>query len=578
MITKKNSWLYCGLIILFMCLSACSFDEDDATQSNLAEDMAGEGDSIYKLLLAEAYYYNGEDALAADYYLKALKETEDGYIAERAVALAIQTKKYDQALTAASYWQDFDAASTDLNQYLVLLYQEKNQLENSAKALDALVEQLNKTAKPGLDIGMALLGQSVNKKQIYNILKIYTALYNDTPEARYYEALLAHQAELHSEALQIIEMLLAMKKGDKADKKEIMQKALLLKVGILMKLDKEEQAVKVLNELIEQAAGTQTKQNYARLMASLGKPAQAVKLLQQVYEEQPDNVALLRDIIAIYFDNKEYKATLPLIDVLEEKEDHAFVALYFRGMAFEALEQYDNALASYKAIKPNEHEGITAIEIQTRIAIVLEKHKSLRHALKYVREQQKKSQADNTSLSELYMLESDLYHTDKQYGKALLMNKRAAELLPKNSNILYSQALLYEALKDLPSSEKVLKSILVFDKNNSNAMNALGYLLTDQTTRFDEALVYIKAAYRLQPRDPMIIDSLGWVHFKMGNIKKAETYLRQAYKLRPDVEIAAHLIELLAKKGADNEAKTLLQEMLKNNPDNEVLLRLKQKL
>ncbi len=563
--------------MLFMCLSACSFDEENATQSNLTEDMDGEGDNVYKLLLAEAYYYNGEDALAADYYLKTLKETEDGYIAERAVALAIQTKKYDQALTAASYWQSFDATSTDLNQYLVLLYQEKNQLENSAKALDTLVKQLNETAKPGLDIGIALLGQSVNKKQTYNILKIYTASYNDIPEARYYEALLAHQAEQHSEALLVTEALLATKEGDKVDKKEVMQKALLLKVGILMKLGKEEQAVKVLNKLIHQAAGTQTKQNYARLMASLGKPAQAVKLLQQVYAEQPDNVALLRDIIAIYFDNKEYKATLPLIDDLEKKEDQAFVALYFRGMAFEALEQYDNALASYKAVKSNEHKGITAIEIQTRIAIVLEKYKSLRQALKYVRKQQKKSQADNIFLSELYMLESDLYHTDKQYEKALVMNKKAAKLLPKNSNILYSQALLYEALKDLPSSEKILKSILVFDENNSNAMNALGYLLTDQTTRFDEALVYIKAAYRLQPRDPMIIDSLGWVYFKMGNINKAETYLRQAYKLRPDVEIAAHLIELLAKKGADNEANALLQKMLKNNPDDEVLLRLKQK-
>ncbi len=565
--------------MLFMCLSACSFDEDNnATQSNRIDDIDEDGDSVYKLLLAEAYYYNGEDALAADYYLKTLKETEDGYIAERAVALAIQAKKYDQALTAAAYWQNFDATSTDLNQYLILLYQEKNQLENTAKALDVLVKQLNETAKPGLDIGMALLGQSVNKEKTYGVLKHYTASYNSTSEARYYEALLAHQAERHAEALLVTESLLAMRAVDNDDKKEVMQKALLLKVGVLMKLDKEEQAVSVLNELIHQAAGTQTKQNYARLMASLGKPAQAVKLLQQVYEEQPDNVALLRDIIAIYFDNKEYKATLPLIDDLEKKEDQAFVALYFRGMAFEALEQYNEALASYKAIKSNEHKGITAIEVQTRIAIVLEKYKSLQHALKYVREQQKKSQNDDTFLSELYMLESDLYHTDKQYEKALVMNKKAAELLPKNSNVLYSQALLYEALKDISSSEKTLKAILVFDKNNSNAMNALGYLLTDQTTRFDEALVYIKGAYHLQPRDPMIIDSLGWVYFKMGKISKAETYLRQAYKLRSDVEIAAHLIELLVKKGADNEAKTLLQEMLKNNPNDEVLLRIKQKL
>ena len=571
--------------MLFMCLSACSIDEDASIPMEAAEVFDGEAASVYELLLAEAYYYNGEDVLAADHYLEALQSLKDGYVAERAVALAIQTKNHDQALTAALYWQDFDATSTDLNQYLVLLYQEKGQLTQAAKSLDRLVKQLNSTAKPGLDIGMALLGQNVNKEQVYSILKIYTSSYNDIPEARYYEALLAHQAEYYDEALLLTEAILAIdintNNTDNAlimDKKEVLQKALLLKVGILMKQGKEAQAVTALNKLIHQAAGVKTKQNYARLMASLGKPEQAVKLLQQVYEEQPDNVDLLRDIIAIHFDNKEYKQTLPLIDDLEKKDDQAFVALYFRGMAFEALEQYDDALASYKALQADEDKGIAAIDIQIRTAIVLKKHKGFNVALKYVREQQQKAQNNKPFLAELYILESDLYHTAKQYKKALGKNKQAAALLPQNSNILYSQALLHEGLKDIPAAEKVLKSILSFDKKNSSAMNALGYLLTDYTTRFDEALVYIQAAYRLQPNDPMIIDSLGWVYFKMGDIGKAEQYLRQAYKQRQDIEIAAHLIELLAKKGAQNEAQVLLEEMLKKNPDDQILLRIKKKL
>jgi tetratricopeptide (TPR) repeat protein len=286
----------------------------------------------------------------------------------------------------------------------------------------------------------------------------------------------------------------------------------------------------------------------------------------------------LRDIIAIHFDNKEYKQTLPLIDALEKKDDQAFAALYFRGMAFEALEQYDKALTSYRAIRPDEYNSTSIIDIQIRIAIVLKKYKGFDVALKHVRKQQKKSQSDKPFLAELYVLESDLYHSAKQYKKALEANKKAAKLLPQNSKILYSQALLYESLEDISSSEQVLKAILSFDKKNSSAMNALGYLLTDHTTRFDEALVYIQLAYRLQPTDPMIIDSLGWIYFKMGKISKAEKYLRQAYKLRQDIEIVAHLIELLIKKGAQDEAEALLEKMLKKNPDDKILLRIKKKL
>lgn len=602
MVTNKNSWLYIGLVMVLMYMGACTLDEDNShsaqrNKNTMTSHFAfdAQNDPVYKLLLAEAYYYADDEPQAADHYFDILKniQTEDSYIAERAVALAIQAKKYDQALQAALLWQRFDANATSLNQYLLLLYQEKGQLKEAAKILNELIQQLSKTSASALDLSVAFLGQSIDKEQTYGVLKLYTATYNKTPKARYYEALLAHQTGHYEEALQVVKTILAQVKESQTkqkqandtntilaeENKEILQKALLLKVGILMKQNKEEQAVVILNELIHQAAGVQTKQNYARLMASLGKPSEAVELLQQVYAEQPDNVALLRDIIAIHFSNENYKATLPLIDDLETKEDQEFVALYFRGMAFEALEQYGDALASYQAIDASEYENITTAELQRRIVIVLERHKGLKAALKHVQKQQKeaKKQNDMPLLAAFYVLESDLYRTAEQYKKALAMNEKAVKLLPKNSKILYAQALLYEALKDIASAEKILRSILEFDEENSDALNALGYLLADQTTRYDEALVYIKDAYRLQPNDPMIIDSLGWVYFKMGDMQNAEKYLRQAYEKRADIEIAAHLIELLAKKGAREEAKILLQDMLEKNPGDKILLRVKTK-
>jgi tetratricopeptide (TPR) repeat protein len=120
--------------------------------------------------------------------------------------------------------------------------------------------------------------------------------------------------------------------------------------------------------------------------------------------------------------------------------------------------------------------------------------------------------------------------------------------------------------------ERDLRKLIELKPDNAHAYNALGYGLAEHTNRLKEALELIEKAIRLSPNDPYIMDSLGWVHYRLGNFNQGLSYLRQAFSMNPDPEIAAHLGEVLWMQGVTDEAKEIWQAALKDHPGNEALL------
>lgn len=111
--------------------------------------------------------------------------------------------------------------------------------------------------------------------------------------------------------------------------------------------------------------------------------------------------------------------------------------------------------------------------------------------------------------------------------------------------MLYTRALVAEHLGKLDLLESDLKRILTKDANNSEALNALGYTLLSDKKRIAEAEKYLQRAIKLQPNEPVIMDSFGWLQFKLGNYLQAVKYLQLAYEKQNSGEIAAHLCEVL---------------------------------
>jgi tetratricopeptide (TPR) repeat protein len=148
--------------------------------------------------------------------------------------------------------------------------------------------------------------------------------------------------------------------------------------------------------------------------------------------------------------------------------------------------------------------------------------------------------------------------------KAVSQDAEAADLL-------YDHAMAAERIDRIPVMEKSLRKLIEVRPESAHAYNALGYTLADRNQRLPEALELIKKAVALMPDDPQIIDSLGWVYYRMGDLPNALKYLRQAYASKPDVEVGAHLGEVLWTSGARDEALKVWREASGREPKNEVL-------
>jgi tetratricopeptide (TPR) repeat protein len=154
-------------------------------------------------------------------------------------------------------------------------------------------------------------------------------------------------------------------------------------------------------------------------------------------------------------------------------------------------------------------------------------------------------------------------------ARKLLAEANAAT--PDDVDLIYQEAMVDERLKRPDEMETLLRRILALQPNNSQALNALGYSLADRNLRLEEALGLVRQAHELSPADPFIVDSLGWVLYRMGQYAEAATLLNQAYSSRKDTEIAAHLGEALWADGKRDEATRVLRDAARRDAGNEVL-------
>ncbi len=143
---------------------------------------------------------------------------------------------------------------------------------------------------------------------------------------------------------------------------------------------------------------------------------------------------------------------------------------------------------------------------------------------------------------------------------------------PQNSDLLYARAMLAEKLDMLDVLEQDLREILSKEPNNADALNALGYTLADRTDRHEEALELIKRAYELRPNDHYVVDSMGWVMYRLGRYDEALKFLRRALELKNDPEVAAHLGEVLWVMGDKKAAREIWNTALESTPDDKRLL------
>ena len=229
---------------------------------------------------------------------------------------------------------------------------------------------------------------------------------------------------------------------------------------------------------------------------------------------------------------------------------------------------HSTALEAAKIWKLNSSDDLAATEAIHALYLVLGKNEDLINSMIVERDKA----FNENRLENFYAQLSNLVNKAKNPKDSLMIFEKVSEndqLLP---DVLYSKAMLNYKVGNNLKMENILRKLIDLKPDHAQALNALGYTLADNNKNLDEALRLVKAAIVFLPGDPHIIDSVGWVYFKLGELDKAEEWLSLAFSSQPDPEISAHYGEVLWNLSSKDEALNVWRQGFKANPNNSVLL------
>lgn len=341
----------------------------------------------------------------------------------------------------------------------------------------------------------------------------------------------------------------------------------LLRASQLREEGKKDEARKVLESIAGQAdADPQLRGLIAQEYDALGDLPTAAAVMGRG-EQDDQTYALRASLLARAEDKKTLTALYDELRRNAAKPEPGRRLLL--GQIAEFLEHNDEALDWYRGVPGGPQRWVAKL----RAANVLHELKRADEAYAALSAMQADASADDDTRRDAYLLEAALRAEDKNGAGELDAFARGLAAFPDEPEILYARALSYERSDDIPRAEADFRRILVAEPDSVAALNALGYTLADRTTRYQEALELIQRARTAEPDNAAIIDSYGWVLYRLGRHQEALTELRRALTLQKDPEIAAHLAEVLWAVGKKDEARKYFEQARKLDPDNRALKR-----
>jgi len=512
---------------------------------------------LYEFLLAEIARQRGSAGLAAQTYIDLAKRTRDPRIARRAVEMANHARMPELALEAARLWQQTEPDSVQPVQALTLLLISQKRVEEAEPYLARLLAVDGTAAANGFMQLGRLLANSPDHAANLRVVQRLAERHPKLPQARFAVAQAAAVAK--DEALAIAELRRA------AELRPDWETAALFEAQLLQKRSPAEAAKRLARYLEKFPESRDVRLNYARVLVADKRLPEARAEFEKILARHQNDSDAIYAVGLLAFQVKEYAiAESNMKRLLDSGPRDPNGVRYVLGQIAEERKDWDGAIGWYQAIQRGEH----ALPARMRTAQAMSKQGRLDEARAYL---QAVSAAGEQQRVQLIIAESQLLREANQHQEAFDLLGRALAKTPEQPDLLYDHALTAEKLDRFDLLEANLTRLIQLQPDHAHAYNALGYSLADRNQRLPEALKLIEKALELAPEDFFIIDSMGWVLYRMGDLKGAAAHLRRAWDGRPDGEIGAHLGEVLWMLGDRDEARRIWREALKAAPENETL-------
>lgn len=512
---------------------------------------------LYDFLLGEIAAQRGSPGFAAQTFVDLAKRTRDPRVARRAVEMANFARMPELALEAARIWHETDPASPQALQTLVVLLVNGNRIEETEPYLAKLLGADANAAQNGFMQMGRLLGSSADPAANLRVVRRLAERYPDLPQAHFAVAQAATAAKDEPLALAELRRAAALKPD--------WEIAVLAEAQLLQRRSPGE-AAKRLAAFLEKYPGSRdVRLTYARMLVLDKRTAEARAEFASILERFKDDVDALYAVGLLAFQLKEYATaedSMKRLLGLNYRDPNA--VRFTLGQIAEEQKNWPGAIEWYKTIQRGEY----AVPARVRIANAIAKQGKLDEARAYLRSA---GAQDDAQRVQLLVAESQMLREANLNKEAFDLLGRALAESPDQPDLLYDYALTAEKIDRHDLLESNLVRLIKLRPDHAHAYNALGYSLADRNIRLPEAKTLIEKALELSPNDYFIIDSMGWVLYRMGDLPGAAAQLRRAWQGRPDGEIGAHLGEVLWQLGERDEARRIWQEALKVSPENESL-------
>ncbi|NVZ16655.1 MULTISPECIES: tetratricopeptide repeat protein [unclassified Pseudomonas] len=512
-------------------------------------------ETIFSLLSAELAGQRNRFDIALDNYVTQAINTQDPGISERAFRIAEYLGADQAGLDSSLIWAKNAPDDLEAQRAAAIQLARAGRYDDSMVYMEKVLQGKGDTHFDFLALSAADTDQDTRN----GLMKSFDRLLQKHPnnsQLIFGKALLLQQDDEPEAALKLLEQH-PPEEGEIAP--------ILLRARLLQNLNRGKEAIPLLEKSIKKYPGDKRLLlTYARMLVEQDRMEDAKVQFANLVQQYPDDDELRYSLALVCLEAKAWDEAKGYLEDLIARESHVDSAHLNLGRIAEERNDPQAALLEYAQVGA----GNDYLPAQLRQADILMNNGRTDEAEKRLAAAR---DAEPDYAIQLYLIQAETLSANKQGDRAWKILQQALLQYPDDLNLLYTRAMQAEKRNDLAQMEKDLRLIIKRDPDNAMALNALGYTLSDRTTRYAEAKELIEKAHQLNPEDPAVLDSLGWVNYRLGNLDEAERLLRQALERFPDQEVAAHLGEVLWANGKQREARQIWEKFLKEQPESPIL-------
>lgn len=516
-------------------------------------------DILTRTILAELAGQRGYNQQALDEYLVLARETGDLNVIQRAMRIASFMRNVQAALEMGNLWLEKEPESVEARQTIALQMVAMGRYRDAFEQLVALLERGHAvdfrmiSARAATDQNSALFLEA--------LIADFEALLPTYPKNESLRFGLAHLYQQNEQVRQAYNLVQELAK-DMNDSPEVV----ILEVQLLEMLGESSRAQRRLAQSLRgNPEHKQLRFMYGRKLIELERFQDAREQFSMIVEQDPNDFDMVYSLALLSMEVNMFDEARGYLQRLVVNNRRLDDAHYYLGFIEGQENKPELAIQHYLRVKAG-NNFLQAQRNLTELMIRAGRYEEVKSHLENIRFRN----ADYNI--PLLSMEANVLMDEGMNAQAAQVLDNSIGAFPNNIQLLFLRSVLSQNQNDLELMEQDLRKIIQLNPTSPVAYNSLGYTLADRTDRYQEAYDLIRRASELAPNDPAIIDSLGWVQYRLGMFEDARRNLDRAYELYPDHEVAAHLGEVLWVMGQRAEAGKVWRDALEVQPDSEFIL------